>query len=334
MSEDVEQLVISRGTFLKGSLLNFAALSLRPFDYLEEIELATQQPPSPEVASVAPVEPTSQYFIPYGVTPRERIFPIESRQAIIMTSQPSNTIDREYTQGLFTRPTENLTPNQCLQRVIDNLCRIHVFFYDTKGNEYLKTGSGLKICESGVILTTAHTFLNPALPNFDTARREPRIYEPKTGLITRTTNPLFLDFQRDFALIFSPTGRPANPTVELSILPLAARQQLWSFGFGWWLTNFTARDMFVATGLVDTTPIPPPDYGYEQRVRVKDMIPHAATSGCPIVNAQGHVVGLESGYYPRPGIRNFNGDREDFGGAAIAALSNLDSSRFTPHAYS
>jgi hypothetical protein len=312
-------LEVNRRTLLRWTGLTGARLALGCVDvssvlgYVGRLETPeAPQPPSP-------------YFISYDVQPREGIFPLESRPGIV-TPHSNNPLDQRSLQNLFTRPAEPLSPNENVNRVVDNLCRVHTFHL---GSPRVECGSAVRVGE-GVYLSAGHVFNTAIFPNFRIDRSASYIYDPRAGLITPVRS-ILVDRTRDFALVYSPTRQTTGQGVSLDSSPLIQDQQLWSLGFDGQIPVHTAPFMTVHTGKVDLTK----DYlradGYEDRVKAGEMLACLGTSGGPVVNSEGKVVGMNSGFY----FDRFAPEvsREGNTGSLISPLSLLDFSRLTAYSY-
>lgn len=76
--------------------------------------------------------------------------------------------------------------------------------------------SAVMIDESGIYLTAAHCVVNidNSRPGYEIRPTAIAIYDPETGDITPVKS-FAIDRERDFAVIFSPTGRKAKPVDNL-----------------------------------------------------------------------------------------------------------------------
>ena len=204
----------------------------------------------------------------------------------VFNSNPLEYIDTAYLSELLAAlQTENSDKETKVEAVQGSLRLIKDM---TDGTE----ATVFQIDDSGYYLTAKHT-----LPD-DLAGRLVTIVNPYDGEESLVTECRVHD-TADIAVVYAPNGRPARATegLQLDFPNLADEQKLWMIGL------YSNRELdsfrFIKYGQVDEgVELSHATYSEGTRIAVRGIIPFGGTSGSPIVDSDGTIVGVESGAYP------------------------------------
>lgn len=152
--------------------------------------------------------------------------------------------------------------------------------------------TAFQIDEGGYYITAAHalprSFSNQAIV----------ITNPYNGELSKV-NGLVVGHKADVAIVYAPNSNPLRPVegLQLDFTGLEDGQELSMLALCRGDGNTFRR---ASSGMVDRGVSLPekPDINPETRVAVRGMIPYGGTSGGPIVNNQGNIVAVVSGFYP------------------------------------
>ncbi len=175
-----------------------------------------------------------------------------------------------------------------------------------------------EIDESGYYLTAKHVLTEDN--DILTA-----IENPYTGESSIVVDRVMIP-NADLALVYAPTGKPMKPTqhLQLNLKDVEDSQELWMVGlyrqndvlYQYYQHGFTDKSVQLSSRMnQDITQRAEPD----AMVAVKGMIPAGGTSGSPIVNEEGVVIAIESGFYPVPA-----NSRNEYQGAIVAPVLYLN----------
>lgn len=182
--------------------------------------------------------------------------------------------------------------------------------------------TAIRICESGYYLTAAHILSdrNGRPMPADTEAIIFDISDPTEDGNLHEIKNYIIDVDTDLALFYAPSGKTRNAVpISISLSPLAAGKKLWLLG-----TTISETiealylNIYALYGRVDKHQ---PYETDENLVAVKGMIPFGGSSGGPVIDSEGSLVGIESGVLVKPGKQN---ERENYTHATISPLSNLD----------
>jgi len=178
-------------------------------------------------------------------------------------------------------------------------------------------GTALQIDESGIYLTAKHVVSDFQRPSEPTPYLT-SIVDPRTG-----ESAFAMDYalhpRADIALVSAPTGKPKKPTtgIQLNFLDIQQSERLVMVSL--FPTQNYDSNLITEEGIVDRSiaffDIKNADATYfaesEASLAVEGLIPRGGSSGGPIVNNRGVVVGVESGAYPSGArtIQNYKGAR-------------------------
>jgi hypothetical protein len=224
----------------------------------------------------------------------------------VFNSNPLEYMDREYLSGLFdTLRTEIKDKETKVKAVQGSLRRIKD---TTDGME----ATVFQIDESGYYLTAKHTLPHDLAGHLVTVANP---YDGEESLVTECrVHP-----SADIAVLYAPNGRPprAIEGLQLDFPNFEDEQELWMIGL---YTN-KDQELFrcIKYGQVDEgVELSHDTFGERTRVAVRKMIPFGGTSGSPIVNSEGTIVGVESGAFPDNAKT-----LKEYDGAVIAPLSYI-----------
>lgn len=202
------------------------------------------------------------------------------------TSSASERIDTAYLPELLTLlQTEIFDTETKVKAVQSSLRRIR---NTADGAE----GTAFQIDNSGYYITAEH-----AVPKVLTGKLL-TIIDPYSGEKSLVTE-YKANRTADIAVIYAPNGRSRGAArgMQFDFQSLEDQQKLWMIG------SYTNKrgDLFrcIKYGRVDNeVELTYSNYEEGTRVAVRGMIPFGGTSGSPIVNSCGTIVGVESGAFP------------------------------------
>lgn len=208
-------------------------------------------------------------------------------QGDVYNSNPLEYMDTAYLSELFTAlQTEIRDKETKVNAVQSSLRRIRNIFDGTEATVF-------QIDDSGYYLTAKHT-----LPD-DLAGKYVTIINPYDGEESVITECRVHD-TADIAVVYAPNGKQPRATegMQLGLQDVENKQKLWMIGLYTSIEDKLFRCL--KFGRVDeSVRLPYDTYGEGTRVAVRGMIPFGGTSGSPIVNSDGTIVGIESGVFPR-----------------------------------
>lgn len=252
----------------------------------------------------------------------------------LFVNNPENIfIDNEayYKFGAFTYDTASLEANppldkEYLQSLVNNLHAVKgdrasraesvADHFTHIGSSLGNMGSALQIDESGIYLTAAHIItteagsVKPGKFYAHTPKVDNRAFQTESGIFT--------DLDTDLAILLAPTGKPRKPVDNLVLKDQPTQnEEVWLLG-----TPDVKRDytfLGILKGIIDYSA----NYSKPGKnlVPVREMKPFGGSSGGPIIDNEGRMVGVESGTLWEGS--NSNVPRERYKGASISPLSYL-----------
>ena len=218
----------------------------------------------------------------------------------------TQTLDSDYARFLikYLQTDRGVSSELKRQAVEENLISIH---------DYERSGcSGLQIDESGYFLTAAHCLakyeiftemladmeLDEEWETWLEQFRDPRLAALSPGRrLLSPINSAVYDLTGDLAIFYAPTQRPPKPIDNLQI-------RTDSIKLGESLTLLTdlgnveegTERRAVLTGRV-IDQVHQNDTYFRRRIRVRGMMPFGGASGGPVIDSEGNLVAIESGFY-------------------------------------
>lgn len=164
-------------------------------------------------------------------------------------------------------------------------------------------GTAFQIDESGIYITANHAAMHTTNEALNQARLV--ITNPDTGQVYQVTKAI-KHTKADIAVLYSPTGKSPKPTPNLVLhadtLKDGERLQLVGFYFPHGEPQLVTRMGWVDRSIrvLGKKASKDPDITWvtSSRMAVRDLKPFGGTSGSPIIDVAGRVVGVESGAYP------------------------------------
>lgn len=186
--------------------------------------------------------------------------------------------------------------------------------------------TAFEIDESGIYLTASHAAIFVDSEIFPQPQMS--IVNPETGDESKVKVSIKHP-KADIAVVYAPTGQPSAPTQNLTmnLSEIHDNTQLWMVGLIPTSKNIyyeTYRTGFVDKSIQLSDIVEVEEYlpGYIREsgslIAVRGLIPVGGTSGSPILNSCGSIVGVESGTFPN--ARSVS----EYQGAMIVPLSYLD----------
>lgn len=165
--------------------------------------------------------------------------------------------------------------------------------------------TAFQIDQSGYYLTARHALTDEAIVLFD----------PIVGT-SELVSSYVKDEQDDIAVIFAPTKQQRNPSnLRLNTANPKPGEKLSMAGFS--VDQSLKLWRGLVRGTVDTITLNNSS-SLGNLIPVVGMKPFGGSSGGPVWNDKGEIVGIESSYYPL-GVNS----RSEYKGAAIAPLSRI-----------
>lgn len=246
----------------------------------------------------------------------------------------SVNFDQTYLLSLIEDVNNNQTTDaERRTAVINNLARVR-----TQSQKGSYSTNALMLDESGIYLTCGHTFIENKFDGTSSPIKPKFSFTP-LNLPAQVINPQLMrrypvigylsDPSTEMALFYAPTGfrRKKIPGVNLSYDALAIDQDLWQMAL---YTNDNRIGLSIMHGKVlgsEADLEPDIDFNIRGRIKVQGMIPFGGSSGSPIIDSSGKVVGVESGLFTKPGTDLSKPvDYQDYAGARIAPLVTLKQS--------
>lgn len=178
------------------------------------------------------------------------------------------------------------------------------------------SGSGVLLDEGGIILTAAHSFQDPQ----GGASLEPRIayVTMKTPANEKVKGfpilSVYADFKTDLAVVYAPTGRVDKPTPYLQLRenPPGLDEPFWS------VSVRESGQVTILRGVWDIKLTEEAARLKEDQFSLRKIKPVGGSSGGPVLDREGRVIGVLSGALPGK-----TSSREDYRGANIAPVRNF-----------
>ncbi len=223
---------------------------------------------------------------------------------------PMEKINQQYITVLFDElQQERGNGQERIEALTSSLRRITTTF--------VGEATVFEIDESGYYLTAKHVLSDNK--NVFTVIKNPYTGESSV-VVDHVMTP-----NADLAIVYAPTGKPKKPTqhLQVNLENVKDDQELWMIGlfrqnndlYQYYQHGRIDKSVRLASRMdQDASLRAEPD----AMVAVKDMIPAGGTSGSPIVNRDGIVVAIESGFYPIP-----SNSRNDYKGAIVAPLGYI-----------
>jgi len=252
----------------------------------------------------------------YFPTTAEVQYALPSTQAIDLENSES-LIDRDFVGEIVTQLHQNqrgnFSPEERAQAVVGSL-------------RYLEFGDGriataTQIEQSGHFLTAAHT-ISKYPPDEYTATGTVYgdnfyITNPWNGTKVTVRSAFFIP-NVDIAVLYAPTGLEPNidPRLAFELNPPGYSFPAWMYAL--------RRDSRLVFLHGNTSPEAArnssPIIGPNRDLAIEGMIPFGGSSGAPVVNESGIIVGVEGGVLVDKGVEN---DRSYYLGSAVTSLRFL-----------
>lgn len=227
----------------------------------------------------------------------------------------SEPINPTYLKELFDKlqqPTADTTKKATT--IADNLSLIEL--RESLTSNIIKgAGSAIKIDEGGIYLTVAHLL------------REGYVGQPITSPVvvhTPRSNEGFnadsyiIDQARDLGVIYAPTGKPFKPVEGIQI-----RSDLQRSGETVWVLGLNASRTFTWSGLG----VLRGNYNPQRQLHdapigavfMENIQPFGSSSGGPVIDSEGRLIGIESGAVSPQG----QNQRSGYEGAIVAPIKGI-----------
>lgn len=267
-------------------------------------------------------KPSPEHPIGQSILPEysEIVIPIPAKAPQRVEVSNDTRFDAKYLKELLEdlkKPTlRNL--DEVRKSLLENIAHVRTQKLGGTG-----IGTALRICESGYYLTAAHLFIDELSRNFEVPKKRADVYTPTDGAYA-SIKSVVVDGASDLAIFYAPSGKDRRKVAGLKLNDriLQPGEKLWLLGMVIESSRGPVQAILgIPFGTVDQNPMLKNSKGEETLlILVKDMIPYGGSSGGPVINSNGYVVAVESGFQLKEGTEN---SRRNYTHATVSPLSNL-----------
>jgi hypothetical protein len=251
--------------------------------------------------------------------PRRSRYERDLKLSFSLTDQGYQPLDLSYARFLIGRLSgpEISAPADRVRAVRQHLCWLNV----------LEAGacSALMIDASGVYLTVAHAFDGRASADdpFTPTDSPALVCHLATGTMIPVSSYV-VDGEHDLAIFNAVRGEEPRPLlgVAFNAQPLVTGRAAWMHAV---LNAERSSDhprlsRAVLKGTVNGLDAPSlTTSGYDDRLAITGMIPFGGASGSPVIDQDGKVIGVESGFFPSSAVT-----RSDYQGATVTRIRAVE----------
>jgi hypothetical protein len=203
--------------------------------------------------------------------------------------RPLESLDLEYLGELIERLKEEKGDFTSRLEAVEQSRRLVQVHTSTEG--IAGKGTAFQIDESGIYVTARHVLtahgVDKASGYFN--RTFITINNPYNGK-TQYARGFVVHKDADMGIVYAPTGEPsrATPNMQFDVMGVKDSEPLWMVGLEPRTDGVNEVQKFGT--VIEQS---------DNLVAVKGMRPFGGTSGSPIIDMNGTIVGVESSYYPK-----------------------------------